>query len=49
MTNQCPNCHEDLEGDGYKEVIHCPNAVIFMYADVEPDSNPIYCNFNNKE
>lgn len=39
----CGNCGERLEGDGYKEVLHCPNAAEATYEFHEPDANPVYC------
>tara|TARA_R100001086_G_scaffold57374_1_gene26081 strand:+ start:80 stop:229 length:150 start_codon:yes stop_codon:yes gene_type:complete len=44
MKDQCPYCHDDLEGDGYYSRIHCPNVDQDDYAQEAPDSNPIYCN-----
>ena len=36
----CKVCGEDLVGDGYTLVIHCPNAE----ADhLEPDADIVYC------
>lgn len=42
----CPNCGEDLEGDGFYFVIKCPNvkdedAELAEYA--APDEGPFYC------
>lgn len=39
----CPNCGEDLEGDGYTTVFHCPNADEDQVSCAEPDANPIPC------
>lgn len=36
----CKTCGENLIGDGYTVVVHCPNTDPF---DVEPDANPIHC------
>lgn len=36
----CDNCGEDMIGNGYTTVVHCP------YADVdsiEPDAPPVHC------
>ena len=49
MADQCPNCHDDLEGDGYYSRIHCPNVDQNDYAFEAPDAEPVYCNFNDKE
>jgi hypothetical protein len=43
----CPNCGDDLIGDGYTTVIHC--AGIEPPVDAEPDSGPIYCEFEEDE
>jgi hypothetical protein len=42
----CKTCGENLYGDGYKTVYHCPNAIEQKDAEIEiaePDANPIYC------
>ena len=39
----CSNCGEEMVGDGFSLVYHCP----YTYKDLslyEPDSNPIHCN-----
>lgn len=36
----CKNCGDYMEGDGYRKVIHCPNADSEAYDYSEPDSNP---------
>lgn len=36
----CKTCGEEMIGNGYNTVIHCP------YADtdyIEPDANPVHC------
>lgn len=38
----CPNCGERMEGDGYTDVLHCPNSDEDI-SDREPDSSPVYC------
>ena len=38
----CKDCGENLEGDGYTSVIHCPYTEELGY-DLEPDANPVYC------
>lgn len=43
MSNNCPKCGEQLVGDGYTSVYHCPNAELDF--DYEPDAAPIYCSF----
>lgn len=37
---QCDTCGEDMIGDGYRMVLHCPYAE-FLCA--EADSGPIHC------
>lgn len=39
----CPKCGEQLRGDGYTKVIHCPNAPEESVEGVECDANPIFC------
>ncbi|UKL14858.1 hypothetical protein [Erwinia phage Gungnir39] len=39
----CRNCGEEMQGDGYKKVIHCPNADNEAYRYHEPDANAVYC------
>ena len=41
--NLCPNCAEELIGDGVTEVMHCPFAEEDDYLDHEPDAKPVYC------
>lgn len=45
----CKDCGENLEGDGYKTVIHCPNADDQLTAYAEPDAGPFYCGWNEPE
>jgi hypothetical protein len=37
----CKNCGENMEGDGYTLVRHCPNSE--GAGDREPDADPLYC------
>lgn len=37
----CKNCGEQMIGDGYAVVVHCPNADEYDY--MEPDASPVYC------
>lgn len=40
---QCKNCGERMEGDGYSQVIRCPNTT--EDTDImEPDAEAVYCN-----
>ena len=39
---RCKNCGEPMEGDGYNDVIHCPNVDVTGIG-CEPDANPVYC------
>lgn len=48
MRPQCPNCGENLEGDGYNYVIHCPYTEEDYYC-LEPDAAPVYCNYPLQE
>jgi len=45
--DQCPNCNGELFGDGYTSVIHCENVDPDPW--LEPDANPVYCNYPNME
>lgn len=44
----CPNCGEQLIGDGYSTVYHCPHADENTYEYHEPDANPVYCSEENQ-
>lgn len=39
----CKQCGEEMDGDGYKKVIHCPNADEEDHRYHEPDADPVYC------
>lgn len=39
----CSVCGEAMIGDGYKTVIHCPNAEYDEYAYLTPDDFPVEC------
>lgn len=39
----CPFCGEHLLGDGFIQVLNCPNADYDWIQYVEPDANPVYC------
>lgn len=43
----CKDCGENLEGDGYKIAIHCPNVAGVLC--VEPDAGPFYCGWDEPE
>lgn len=43
----CKDCGENLEGDGYKIAIHCPNIIEVLYE--EPDAGPFYCGWGEAE
>lgn len=47
MFGYCEKCNEALEGDGYVTVLHCPNADDDKVDGVEPDANPIFCDFED--
>jgi hypothetical protein len=42
MNGTC-RCGEPYEGDGYKTVLHCPNAHEDDYQYHEPDAQPVQC------
>lgn len=39
----CINCGAHMVGDGYKQVLHCPDAVEDDFIGREPDANAVYC------
>lgn len=43
----CPFCGEFMEGDGYSDVLHCPNTEA-DYSSSAPDDSPFYC-FQDEE
>lgn len=46
---QCDVCGEWMDGDGYTQVFHCPNADEETYLYHEPDANPVYCVMRESE
>lgn len=36
----CKDCGEQMEGDGYTTVVHCPRVDV---SDITPDFDPVYC------
>ena len=42
-NRQCSKCNEDLVGDGYTSVLHCPDAEDEDYSYAAPDEGPFYC------
>ncbi len=36
----CKDCGEQMEGNGYNTVLHCPNVDV---SDITPDCDPVYC------
>ena len=46
FTELVCDCGERLEGDGYTVVLHCPYSDKDI--DVAPDSNPIFCDFDDR-
>lgn len=47
QKDTCPSCGGDLIGDGYTSVIHCEEVDPDPW--LEPDANPVYCNYPNME
>lgn len=47
--NQCKDCGEQMEGDGFTVVFHCPNTHEYDYYDMPPDSGPYYCGMENED
>lgn len=43
----CINCNGDMIGDGYTLVLHCEYADEELLEGLEPDANPVYCDFND--
>ena len=42
----CPKCGGELYGDGYSTVIRCEFTDVEKTNGVEPDANPIYCDYD---
>ena len=42
----CPDCGENLEGDGYTRTLHCPYTE--LETNLEPDANPVYCGLKSE-
>lgn len=47
LNSGCKKCGEYYIGDGFKKVIHCPNAKEEKLELVEPDANPVDCDFED--
>ena len=45
----CSKCGGTMYGDGYSTVVHCEFADEEDYAYVEPDADPIECDFKEDE
>ena len=41
----CLVCGGSMVGDGITVVFHCENIDIADINDIEPDANPIYCDY----
>lgn len=39
----CSVCGETMIGDGYKIILHCPNADYDDYVYSSPDDSPVEC------
>lgn len=44
----CPKCGGELYGDGYTSVIRCEFADEEKVNGVEPDANPVYCDYDDE-
>lgn len=40
--NQCPDCGEQMNGDGYNLPVRCPNTLEDWWS-AAPDEGPFYC------
>lgn len=49
FSNNCPDCGENLIGDGYSSHIHCPNVEFDDHDCYEADANPVYCGFEDED
>lgn len=47
ITMRCKKCNGDMIGDGYTTVVRC--EYVEYPLDVEPDGNPIYCDYKDEE
>ena len=45
----CKKCNERMDGDGYRDVVRCPNADDETYRYHAPDEGPVYCDFKEDE
>lgn len=48
----CKDCGEQLDGDGYKRVLRCPNGPESGEGSGEfaaPDEGPFYCGFTDEQ
>jgi hypothetical protein len=43
----CKNCGGTMQGDGYKTVLACEFADESKLDGLEPDANPVYCDFDS--
>jgi len=43
LLNLCPDCGDDLHGDGYTEVQHCPSITERTQIYFTPDDAPVFC------
>ena len=41
----CRDCGEQMEGNGFTFVLHCPNVDVSY---MTPDCNPVYCETDDK-
>ena len=39
----CKNCGEDMLGDGFTRILHCPNSEDPELEYDAPDGNPYHC------
>lgn len=55
--DQCENCGENMVGDGYLVIYHCPDAEESRLSDDQydllkygaPDEGIVYCEVDNEE
>ena len=43
LSNMCPDCGGDLDGDGYTEVQHCASITERTQIYFTPDDAPVFC------
>lgn len=43
----CQKCGEELEGDGYRTIVRCPNSDDPEIDYMAPDEGPVFCDYED--